>query len=198
MKPCNIVKLKLQLIARFDDEPIVRFRDLVSQSINQDLDLLAKEVKKARGKPKVSDIEKQMLGSFQEDEVNFLEEVQDLADSLSISALYSKLEITVKHMCEIAILGVNRRNLFRFDKLADSLRGAGIDITTLVGYDRVDELRCLNNAIKHAGLAGPELTQYGWTVGDPINGITASYPQLQKACTDFVGSLRDALIRIQP
>lgn len=197
MKPRNIVILKLKRIA-FDDQLIVRFRDLVFDSVSRDLDLLAKNVKKARGKRKVSDIENQMLASGQEDEVNFLEEVDDLVESLSILALYSMLEIRVKYMCGIAIPGVNRRKLSEFNKLADSLRRAGIDITTLVGYDGFDELRLWNNAIKHAGQAGPELTKYGWTVGDSTKAIAASYPRFQEACTDFVESLRDALIGIQP
>ncbi|HYU69167.1 MAG TPA: hypothetical protein VEL09_07530 [Burkholderiales bacterium] len=194
----DVVIMQLETVGHFDDKPIARFRELLSQSIETELDHLHKAVEEARAKPEASRIEQQMVASFMDDESYFLEEAQELADSLSISALYSRLEITIKRLCRIGISGTKSRGLFKFEKIADRFLTVGVDLKNLPEYQTIDELRCLNNAIKHEGKAGPELTKYGWRVGDPIKGISDSYSRFENGCRLFVDSLREELIRVQP
>lgn len=193
----DIVIMQLEMIGHFDHDPITRFRDLVAQSIESDLDHLRKEFLKARAKPEASKIEQQMVASFMDDELYFLEETQEMADCLVVSALYSRLEILVKRLCKIGVQGVNSRDLFRFEKVAECLKNVGIDIRTIPEYEIVDELRCLNNAIKHEGKAGPELAKFGWTIGDPIEGISDSYDRFENGCRIFTDGLREALVSAQ-
>lgn len=193
----DIVIMQLEMIGHFDHRPITKFRDLVAQSIETDLDHLRKEFLKARAKPETSKIEQQMVASFLDDELYFLEETQEMADCLLVSALYSRLEILVKRLCRIGVQGANSRDLFRFEKVVECLQNVGINIRTIPEYETVDELRCLNNAIKHQGKAGPELAKFGWTIGDPIKGISDSYDRFESGCRIFTDGLREVLIRAQ-
>jgi molybdopterin/thiamine biosynthesis adenylyltransferase len=82
--------------------------------------------------------------------------------------LYGQVEICIKNMVAIALPNVDQKRLFRWDHLGRSLATVGIEIKKLHEYKRVNQLRCLNNAIKHSELVGKELAATGWGKADDV------------------------------
>jgi len=119
---------------------------------------------------------------FLADESYVLDEVLDLGGQLAIVALYRIVELKISK-----ILGwrwseedIKKMNLYKADRLAKALRGKlGIDIKVLPGFAAVDELRLLNNAIKHQGRVSAQLAKYsGWVQGEPLRELGAAYTRL--------------------
>jgi hypothetical protein len=65
-------------------------------------------------------------------------------------------------MIAIALPKVKPKVLFRWDGLRDALGKAGIETEKVSCYRQVNQLRCLNNAIKHAEFVGEELAATRW------------------------------------
>jgi hypothetical protein len=86
--------------------------------------------------------------SFLEDDFYQLAEVKKLGQALAISGLYRQVETQIKRVLSSAYPDMGQ------DKRGKVLRGepvTEIDCSKLSGFDAVDELRMLNNCIKHAG-----------------------------------------------
>jgi uncharacterized coiled-coil protein SlyX len=58
-----------------------------------------------------------------------------------------------------------------------------IDFTLLVNYQEIEELRCLNNAIKHKGLVSKELNNANskWIINSPIGNTYNDFLRLMNA-----------------
>ncbi len=74
----------------------------------------------------------------------------------------------------------------------------GCDIKTLAGYSEFDELRLINNCIKHNGVVDKKLSGYSnWNEGDKLSKLYFSYNRLKNGVNDFILAVRDqVLIRI--
>jgi hypothetical protein len=72
-----------------------------------------------------------------------------------------------------------------------------IDYELLTDYAKIEELRCLNNDIKHNGLAGSELVAANskWTLDQPI---TNTYDDFKRLMDGPRNLLRDLAIKIEP
>ena len=193
----HVIIKQLEMIGHFDDEPIESLRDLLSESIEQRLSALGNGANCSKTKARCSLAERRAQAWFADDEICFLEETQETADLLSIAALYVRLEILLKRMCTIAIPRTDPNNISNFPLLLTCLRSAGVNARLLPEFQGIDELRLLNNSIKHEGKVGRGLSKFGWTTGDPIRGISDCYPRFKYSCEVFVDALREALVRAQ-
>ncbi|WP_154845760.1 hypothetical protein [Pseudomonas fluorescens] len=117
--------------------------------------------------------------SFLEDDFYQLGEVKKLGQALALSGLYRQFETQV-----IRVLGSTFPNMGKAKK-ANILRGISepeIDCSKLVGFAAVDELRLLNNIIKHAGSkASAELaTKYpNWVENTELADLDKAYARLK-------------------
>ena len=68
----------------------------------------------------------------------------------------------------------------------------GVDIKTLPGWDAVDEVRLVNNAIKHAGRVSDELAKgypKQWAAGQPLGDLAGTYARLRPNITIYLTAL---------
>ena len=112
-----------------------------------------------------------------------------LGDELSIIALYKKVEIQTLRIIKshIPLLfkdGKNKRTPY-YDFLKNKVKSKlpSFAIENISCYDAFNELRLLNNSIKHDGLVSKDLSQ--------------SYPEWGKAGAELKG-FGDAYIRLLP
>lgn len=117
-----------------------------------------------------------------------------LADQVVIQALYARFEIRLKQLVTAGIPGVRRHSLFRWSEVHRQLGIIGIDLSALPACADVNELRVLNNAIKHEGCVSEELARLGYPLGQPIP-LSGSYGRFRSACCDFIAGLAAALLR---
>jgi hypothetical protein len=188
----------LQLLKLFDHDVIDRLLEgIASHAVSErkNLSTQANEIAKATD---VSSDDKFFLQDALSDEVYFLEEVEKLSNELAIIALYKKMEITTKRAVSIAFPKVPTHSLFKVNHLKKSLLRQGVDITSLAHYRAMDEVRCLNNSIKHDGTVGTELAAYpAWKKkkGQPLMNLDVAYMRLAPKCAVYMQELLGELIK---
>jgi hypothetical protein len=71
-----------------------------------------------------------------------------------------------------------------------------IDYEKLADYKKIEELRCLNNAIKHNGTVGKELHNANakWKLNTHIENTYDEFKRLQVAPTNLLTDLRTKLL----
>jgi hypothetical protein len=124
----------------------------------------------------------------------YLEESVKLSHRLAIVALYIKMELRIKAICRLAFPELDVTPLYRIHYLKNKLKHRRVKIKDLPSYVSFDELRCINNAIKHGGVVGDELAKYsGWSLGEELKELYASYIRLAPGCASFISELIDAI-----
>jgi hypothetical protein len=122
-----------------------------------------------------------------------------LAERSAVLALYQVVELnTVKILAwRWGRDNVTRKQLFKVDRLKRELKSQlQLDVEALTGYAAVDELRLLNNAIKHRGVVTPELAKYpGWVVGERLANLSAF---VERVATEVPKYLEVLATRVVP
>ncbi len=131
-----------------------------------------------------------------EGELDRIGALERLGDHMAISALFAEFEIQLKRVLDIASLGEVQGGFFRWREVERFLRDRNIDPRMLGGYAGVTELRLLNNAIKHAGCVGRELTRFGYQLDTLIPELCSTFDRLSTACGEFLADVCKAIIRL--
>lgn len=125
--------------------------------------------------------------------------MEELAQKLAIVGLFEQVEVCIKNMLAIALPNVNQEVLFRWDRLCKALGTVGIEIERLSGYKRVNQLRCLNSAIKHSERVEMELAATGWGKAQDVIDPGKCYRELSdylESSEQFVKDLRAKLVTL--
>lgn len=119
----------------------------------------------------------------------------NLADQLSIVALYRVVELITGRMLAHEFGAGAERDATYVDKLAARLKTKGIDPKSVPHYRAVDELRLLNNAVKHAGQITHQLAAAypRWKEGDELTGLDAAYERLRPKIPAYVLRLAERM-----
>lgn len=130
-----------------------------------------------------------------ENEHYYLEESVKLSHRLAIVALYIKMELRIKTVCRRAFPELDTASLYKIDNLKKELRRLGIKIKDLPSFASFDELRCINNDIKHGGVVGDELAKYPhWSIKEDLVGIDDAFSRLAPGCASFISELVEAIM----
>lgn len=116
------------------------------------------------------------------------ENAMTLADQLSIIALYKKVESQTTRVIAEKIQNAASKNLSDIKKLEAVLP---FKLESLKGYNSFNELRLLNNSIKHGGLVSLALSRANpnWQVKTTITSTNDSYMRLLPGVKDYVFDL---------
>lgn len=161
-RPKNLLKLRLSFARQLEPEPVFEFLSAVESQTTQRLKRLSRESRKEAKTFRPGSIQSEILANYFEDEVALAKSANELASLFAIVALYSQIEIHTKKMCGASIPDAKPEALLRWKDLKALLLKNGIDLQKLVQYDEVNQLRCLNNAIKHGDSINAELAETGW------------------------------------
>ena len=124
-----------------------------------------------------------------------LEESVKLSHQLAVVALYIKIELHIKVVCRIAFPELEADKLYMIKYLEKGLKKRGIKIRGFPTFSFFDELRCINNDIKHGGVVGKELANYsGWIKMEDVLNIGAAFKRLAPGCVSFISELVQAII----
>lgn len=192
----DIIVLRLKFLLNMNLEAVQRMRKSVYSYHKQHENELLQEQRNLEKKAtEENDFESQLALLHLDDEFYFNNEAKELADGLSIIALYKQIEITTKKAVIIAYPDVNARSLFGIDQMKGTLNNKGIDITSFADFAAFDELRCINNDAKHAGVIGKQLGAYPeWIEGEPLSNLQDAYERLEPKCSSYVKEFVQALI----
>jgi hypothetical protein len=126
---------------------------------------------------------------FLADDLNELDAISDLADQLAIVALYRVVEINTGRILAHKFGAAARRNASYIKALrAFLMQQQGINIERIPHYRAVNELRLLNNVIKHAGHVTAELgNEYPrWKQDKELAGLGAAYERLKVRVPSYI------------
>jgi hypothetical protein len=131
---------------------------------------------------------------FLADDLHELDAISDLADQLAIVALYRVVEINTGRILAHQFGPAARRNASPIERLRRFLtQQQGIDIMRIPHYRAVNELRLLNNAIKHAAHVTAQLAnEYPrWNEGQDLAGLGTAYERLKGRVPSYVFRLAE-------
>ena len=171
------------LIGKLVDIELERIDDLtllVSDGINEEMGELH-----ALGGEEDEGIE------FYADEAHQLSEVDALFTQLAVIGLYKIVEIRTKSHLAVKASAAELTSAFKFAQVkALFLKYSGVKLASLQHYGAIDELRCLNNAIKHNGVVGKELSAFqGWFLGQRIGDVRPAIARLRSAVAPYLIAL---------
>ncbi|EOB4247471.1 hypothetical protein [Vibrio metschnikovii] len=130
-----------------------------------------------------------MHSSWIQDDAIYTFSVVDLAGELYILALYKRLELKHKELVSFFNLEVGTRNLSNWRELWEVLPR---EAKNLPEFNAVNELRLLNNAIKHEGLISRQLARsyphYG-QFGDELTDLSTSFERLEPIVCKYIKEL---------
>lgn len=191
-------------LANFQIDFLERLLDMVNTQRNKALEELkqrAKEEEKEDFRRTKQEYEAS-IDAFV-DERWLLDEAQSQAEQLSIVGLYRTVEFLTKKIISRPYYGhkAKIKECHDWCKLKKNLEKDffGFDLSNIVSYDTVDELRRLNNAIKHNdGVVTAKLAEFsGWKEGEKIRNLRPHFDRfaahIPKYLADFTEKLNDQL-----
>lgn len=197
----NIKKLQVNLATHYYNEVIDGIYDssiVMKEKLKKDLQVQAAEIEAA--KELSSDEKEQMLSSLG-DEVYIAELTTELAGEMMIVALYKTIEIAIKKMATYSCLFTPKQiaSFYKIAELNRQLKNKVCDVQGLKHYKAFDELRCINNSVKHNGVPNKDLVCYpNWKNGEKLTKLHIHYRRLKDDVDRFVTELRDEIIKKIP
>lgn len=197
----NLKKLKVKLATHYHMEAIdglfgasLQVKANIEKELAQQADEIGADQSLDQG-------EKQYMLSSLGDELFIAEVTTELAGEMMIIALYKTIEIAIKTMtraCEL-FTEAQLASFYRIGELKKQLKMKVVDIETLKHYKAYDELRCINNAIKHSGIVGTDLASYpDFKEGQKLTDLHTHYYRLKDDVDRFLVSLQAAIIKAIP
>jgi hypothetical protein len=133
-------------------------------------------------------------------EVQILEEQLLSIESMKLVYLYKNFEILLKDIIAEAFPDVNKRDLFQWENVKSFLNSNGIMFGNIQGYSIVNELRIINNNIKHSGEID-ELTkkqhipEFHEKEYFDFSSILSFYTRIKNEPKAFLANLAEELIK---
>jgi len=180
------------------------FRRLAEIEVEQTLDFLASNRNQHDAEAAVlskSAATDSDLAEFAGDTKAHLDELLLLAEQSAVQALYRVVELNSVKIAEWrwGAETVKTKQLFRADRLESELSlQLQLDVKKLPGFSAVDELRLLNNAIKHEGVVSDKLAKYaGWTAGSPFANLDSFVRRVAPDVPKYLEALAASIIPSQ-
>ena len=130
------------------------------------------------------------------DEVEELKEFFRLASEFAIISLWRCVELYRKSAIGHALGGSAAQGVFRHKEFQRQLRSQGIEESQLCCAGDMDELRCLNNAIKHDRLVSTELAGFpNWSskADKDLGDLKSHYYRLRRPAKKYLKDLAKRL-----
>ena len=185
--------LRREFELEINDVDILDFRDHLRQSIGTSQKKLEKKIQDLSAEEFQSpdDFEqyKDHLSEIYMEE----EETKTLGDELVIIALYKRIEIHTKKLVKNYIKSANPANVSYFDEFKKML--LPIDISTITKFNSFNELRLINNSIKHEGVVSKQLaTNFPiWKEGAPLTDLNITFTRLHPEIKEYIYDLATKL-----
>ncbi len=197
----NIKKLKVKLASHYYLEAIDGIYDsstALKAKLESELKQQADEIEADKA---LSEDDKGHMLSFLADDIFIAEITTNLAGEMMIVALYKTIEIAIKKMAASSDLftPVQIASFYKMSELRKQFKNKVCDLKTIQMFKQFDELRCINNSIKHSGIVSKELAAYpGWKEGQSLTNLHTHYYRLRNDVDKFVEALQEEIIKKIP
>lgn len=187
-------------LSRIEIDYIDKLLEQIENQNHSDSNKLKKSLDKAKPEKFLSDNDYNSYVDSLIDDFDILKEVNLLSSQLAIVALYRIVEIRTKSILKRHLK--NSRDIkavFRIENLIKLLKKEfGIELNKVKGFSKIDELRCLNNSIKHQGVVSAELSNFnGWKLNEKIGDTTDNYNSFAKVVPSYLFSLCEQIEKMK-
>ena len=176
-------------LSRLEPEYIDSFRQLVAASIDAEFQKVEARYENQSAREYESPELRCLHCSMIEDDGVYVGYIQELAHELSIVALYKIFEKKNKELITHHRKEEESKKYSTWDNVLKVLPAKAKELSSFLA---VDELRVLNNAIKHEGVVSKELSKrfpvYG-EAGDDFNGLSEAYERLKPGVVEYISEL---------
>jgi hypothetical protein len=135
------------------------------------------------------------------EESAMLEAIRTLADQLAVVALYRSVELKTKNLLQLLYIKklvdeekitqwdklkiitaerLEKKKLYRWDKLRETLNEHAIEHDHIANYNAVNDLRLLNNDIKHKN---------DWREGETLHDLEQDFRRLSAEVPAYIEDL---------
>ena len=173
---------------RLEHDDIDEFRSHLNRSFDKKLNTLQSQYDNASEKDVEDLCDLDAYKNHLEDIMIDTYSSKTLGHELSIIALYKRVEIKTGKVAKTQLAIDTSVRLSFFKNLCKILP---FDIKAVNGYNSFNELRLLNNDIKHGGFVTKELSEFcpHWKFGDEIKGLEKDYIRLLPGVKNYVTDL---------
>jgi len=129
-----------------------------------------------------------------DDQFYLSDQVKELANELSILALFKSVEISTKRAIQVHLPSISERDISKIDRLKAA---HPFDVENVTEFDAFNELRLINNCIKRSGTVSNELgTEYShWAKRDKLDKLDKGYEELKPRVKLYVSSLISEIVK---
>lgn len=132
-----------------------------------------------------------------------LSATKSLGDELSIIALYKKVESHMIRLVKNKGQSSDAKKLSHFNDFCEALRSLNINIEDVDGYTGFNELRLLNNAIKHnegkvSTKLANEFSRWRGKEGEELSELDKTFRRLLPEVKRYVSDLAEKLYAVAP
>lgn len=175
-------------MSTLDTEYIESFRQLVNNSIESELDKVEKRLSDHKQKkyddPDVEYLNFEMIN----DEGVFFTELLSLGSELSIISLYKLFERKHTELICMFVEGASKQNCSNWEYVEKQLP---LEAKALDSYMAANELRLINNSIKHGGVVSGHLAKYFPYYGVKGNELPDLEPIYTRLKADVISYIRE-------
>jgi len=187
-------------LSKIEIDYIDKFLKQIKNQNHTDSNKLKESFDKATPSKFISDNDFNSYVDSLTDEFDILREVNLLSSQLAVIALYRIVEIRTKSILKRHLNNSKDINsAFQFKNLLSLLKKEfGINLKNVKYYSQINELRCLNNSIKHQGTVSNELAKFkGWKLGDKIGDTLKNYNSFSKVVPLYLFSLCEQIENVK-
>jgi len=186
----TLVLHALRRVAEFEFERISDLRAQIHAQRQQKWKSFLKTARDWEGDPELAEVAANTRAE--------LDSILELAEQMLGVATYRVVELTT-----VKILGwrwgpetVRRKELYKVDHLHAVLQTEmQADLSSVQDFSVADELRCLNNAIKHNGYVNAQLAAFpGWQLGEPIGDCGPTLERLSGPVGNYLSTLAQLIV----
>ncbi|MEN5436709.1 hypothetical protein ABE545_23975 [Sphingobacterium faecium] len=130
-------------------------------------------------------------------EANWLNEHLIALSEMKVVYLFKNVEITIKYLIHKAYPEIDTRDFFQWNNINSYFKSINIKISDFNGYTEVNELRKVNNNIKHKNIINEEITKIKEFIGErqfTYQNLDDFVIRIKPKVQNFIKLLGDAII----
>lgn len=196
-KKISLINIKAQFIIFSSDLNPDNFMELINLSkLYRDISLstLQKDVEKLEKYGSLDPIDIATMLDQKGEEADNIRSIASIGEELAIIGLYKTIEITIKKCTKFSELFSKEEinEMYNFKTMKKLFKDREIFLTKIENYKEFNELRALNNCLKHSGKVSKELHKINpsfWKVNAQIENSVSHFNRLINPSLKFLKEL---------
>lgn len=129
-------------------------------------------------------------------EIIFLEQELKAITDMKIIYAYKDFEIKLKFLISASYSKIDKSKMYKWEFINDFLKSRKIDIKKIGVYSEIEELRNINNALKHSSISESKILPKEFKNKTIItyNDVLAFYKRIENAPKKFIVELSDLIL----